>query len=132
MANDRAPHPVSVLVTKNRRQRAERRGRWGETIAALYLQLLGWRIVAKRVRTYAGEVDLIARRGRTTLFIEVKTRATSAELDLAIDRHRLSRVASAATMLAPRFARPGDDLRIDVILLAPWTLPRHIRNAWMG
>jgi putative endonuclease len=35
-------------------------------------------------------------------------------------------------MLAPRYGRPGDDLRIDVILLAPWSLPRHIRNAWMG
>ena len=114
------------------RKAAERRGRLGESLAALYLQLQGWRIVARRVRTHIGEVDLVARRGRTTLFVEVKTRATAAELDLAIDRHRLSRVASAATLLAPRFARSGDDLRIDVILLAPWTLPRHIRNAWMG
>lgn len=118
-------------MTRNRRA-AERRGRIGETAAALYLRLTGWRILARRVRTYAGEVDLVARRGRTTLFVEVKTRATAAELDLAIDRHRLSRVAAAANMLAPRFARPGDDLRIDVILLAPWTRPRHIRNAWMG
>ena len=114
------------------RHAAERRGRWGETVAALYLQLTGWRIVARRVRTRVGEVDLVARRARTTLFVEVKTRATRAELNLAIDRHRLSRVATAANLLAPRFARPGDDLRIDVILLAPWSLPRHIRNAWIG
>ncbi|WP_368039498.1 YraN family protein [Sphingomonas sp. ID1715] len=115
-----------------KRKAAERRGRLGETAAALWLNLQGWSIVARRVRTHAGEVDLIARRGRTTLFVEVKTRATRAELDLAIDQHRLSRVAAAATMLAPRFARPGDDLRVDVILLAPWSLPRHIRNAWIG
>jgi putative endonuclease len=115
-----------------KRQAAERRGRWGEALAALYLRLFGWRIVARRVRTPVGEVDLVARRGRTTLFVEVKTRATAAELDLAIDRHRLSRVAAAASMLAPRFVRPGDDIRIDVILLAPRALPRHIRNAWMG
>jgi putative endonuclease len=121
-----------VITPNRRRKAAERRGRWGEALAALYLQLTGWRILAKRVRTYVGEVDLVARRGRTTLFVEVKTRATGAELDLAIDAHRLSRVASAANLLAPRFARPGDDLRIDVILLAPWSLPRHIRNAWMG
>lgn len=114
------------------RKSAERRGRWGETLAALYLQIQGWRIVARRVRTRVGEVDLVARRGRTTLFIEVKTRATAAELDIAIDRHRLSRVAAAANLLSPRFARAGDDLRIDVILLAPWSLPRHIRNAWTG
>ena len=116
----------------NARKAAERRGHFGETVAALYLQLQGWRIVARRVRTHVGEVDLVARRRRTTLFVEVKTRATRAELDFAIDQHRLSRVAAAAGMLAPRFARPGDDIRIDVILLAPWSLPRHIRNAWMG
>jgi putative endonuclease len=114
------------------RKAAERRGRWGEALAALYLQVQGWRIVARRVRTRVGEVDLVARRGRTTLFVEVKTRATAAELDLTIDRHRLSRVAAAANLLAPRFGRAGDDLRIDVILLAPWSLPRHIRNAWTG
>jgi putative endonuclease len=115
-----------------KRKRAERRGRLGETFAALWLNLQGWSIIARRVRTPLGEVDLIARRGRTTLFVEVKTRATDAELDFAIDHHRLSRVAAAAAMLAPRFARPGDNIRIDVILLAPWSLPRHIRNAWIG
>lgn len=114
------------------RASAERRGRLGEIFAGLYLQLQGWRIVARRVRTYGGEVDLVARRRGTTLFVEVKTRATRAELDFAIDQHRLTRVAAAASMLAPRLARPGDDIRIDVILLAPWSLPRHIRNAWMG
>lgn len=114
------------------RQAAERRGRIGESIAALWLNLHGWRITARRTRTPVGEVDLIARRGRTTLFVEVKTRATRAERDVAIDEYRLSRVAAAAQMLVPRYARPGDDVRIDVILLAPWALPRHIRNAWMG
>ena len=114
------------------RKAAERRGRLGETFAGLWLGLQGWSIVARRVRTHAGEVDLVARRGRTILFVEVKTRATRAELDLSIDHHRLSRVAAAALVLAPRFARAGDDIRIDVILLAPWSLPRHIRNAWIG
>lgn len=114
------------------RKAAERRGRLGETAAALWLNLQGWRMVARRVRTAAGEIDLVARRGRTTLFVEVKTRATRAELDFAIDAHRLSRVASAVSILAPRFARPGDDIRIDVILIAPWSMPRHIRNAWIG
>jgi putative endonuclease len=114
------------------RKAAERRGRSGEIVAPLWLNVQGWSIVARRVRTPVGEIDLIARRGRTTLFVEVKTRATKAELDLAIDHQRLSRVAAAANMMAARFARPGDDIRIDVILLAPWSLPRHIRNAWMG
>lgn len=112
------------------RAAAERRGRRGETLAAWWLRLHGWRIVATRARTPVGEVDLIARRGRTLAFVEVKTRASEAELALAIDRHRLSRVARAAELLAPRFARPDDDIRVDVILLRPRAWPRHIVNAW--
>lgn len=109
---------------------AERRGRRGETLAAWYLRLKGWRIVGQRLKTPRGEIDLIARRGRTVAFVEVKWRATSAELDLAIDARRLARVAAAANALAPRHARDGDDLRIDVVLLAPGRWPRHIVNAW--
>lgn len=114
------------------RRAAERRGRRGETIAAWWLRVRGWRIIATRMRTPIGEVDLIARRGNTLAFVEVKTRASEAELAFAIDRHRLTRVARAAEMLAARYARPGDAIRIDVILVRPRALPRHIVNAWQG
>ncbi|MEO5587403.1 MAG: YraN family protein, partial [Novosphingobium sp.] len=107
---------------------AERRGRRGETLAAWYLRLKGWRIVAQRLKTPRGEVDLVARRGRTVAFIEVKWRGSAADLALAIDERRLRRVAAAAAALAPRYAGVGDDLRIDVVLLAPGRWPRHIVN----
>lgn len=111
--------------------RAEReaRGRRGEALAAWYLRLKGWRIVAQRVRTPRGEIDLVARRGKTLAFIEVKWRKSAAELDFAIDPYRLRRVAAAAEALSARYARPGDVQRIDVILVAPWTWPRVIANA---
>lgn len=115
-----------------KRQAAERRGRTAETIAAWWLRLHGWQIVARRVKTHLGEVDLVARRGRTVAFVEVKARASLAALDLALDRHRLARVAAAAQLLAPRFARPGDDLRIDALFVAPRRLPRHLPNVWLG
>jgi putative endonuclease len=112
--------------------RAEReaRGRRGERLAAWFLRLHGWRIVARRVKTPRGEIDLIARRGRTVAFVEVKWRAGSAELDTAIDAYRLRRVAAAVEAAAHRHARPGDTIRIDVLLLAPRRWPRHIVNAW--
>jgi putative endonuclease len=109
---------------------AERRGRRGEALAAWYLRLKGWRILGQRLKTPRGEVDLVARRGRPVAFVEVKWRATAQELGLAIDARRLARVAAAAEVLAPRYARGDDDLRIDVILLAPGRWPRHIVNAW--
>ena len=114
------------------RRRAEARGRRGERIAGWWLRLKGWRILDRRVRTPAGEVDLVARKGNLIAFVEVKMRATAAELDFAIDERRLSRVAAAAEVLMPRYAGPGDDIRVDVILLAPGMRPRHIENAWIG
>jgi putative endonuclease len=114
-----------------RRERAEWRGRRGETLAVWYLRLTGWRILAQRVKTRRGEIDIVARRGRTLAFVEVKWRARGADLGLAIDGWRLRRVAAAAEAVAQRFARPGDVTRIDVLLLAPRRFPRHIANAWM-
>lgn len=114
------------------RKAAEAAGRRGERLAGWWLRLKGWQILDRRVRTPAGEVDLVARKGTLVAFVEVKTRASAGELDFAIDERRLARVAAAAEVLMPRYAGPGDDIRVDVILLAPGTRPRHIENAWIG
>jgi putative endonuclease len=115
-----------------KRQAAEARGHWGETVAAWWLRLHGWRIIGRRVKLKVGEVDLIARRGRVVAFVEVKTRRSAAELDLAIDAHRLRRVAAATSALAHVYAPNGEDIRIDVMLIAPWSMPRHLVNVWHG
>ena len=91
------------------RQRAERRGRGAETVACWYLRLKGWRIVARRARVPGGEVDIVARRGRTLVFVEVKARTDLEAAALSITvvkrqrfaraaRHYLARHAWAATM----------------------------------
>jgi putative endonuclease len=114
------------------REEAEKGGRRAETIAAWWLRLKGWAILARRVRTPVGEVDLIARRGRTIAFVEVKARASAEQAAFALDDYRLRRVAAAAEALAHRYAREGDDLRIDAVLVVPGRLPRHLANVWMG
>jgi putative endonuclease len=114
------------------RKAAERRGRQAERIAAWWLRLKGWQILARRARTPLGEVDLVARRGSMVAFVEVKARASDDALNLAVDERRLARVAAAAEILWYDYGRPGDDMRIDVMLLAPGRPPRHLTNVWHG
>jgi len=114
------------------RQLAEQRGRGAETLAAAYLRLKGWRILARRARVPGGEVDIVARRGRTLAFVEVKARTTADAAGFALDQWRLRRVAIAAERLAPRFMREGDELRIDAIFIVPRRWPTHLTNVWQG
>ena len=71
----------------------------------------------------------MTRKARTAAFVEVKWRASAAALDQAIHSRRLRRAARAAEALVPRYAGPGDDVQIDVILVASGTWPRRIANA---
>ena len=112
------------------REIAERKGRRGEGWAALWFRLHGWRVLARRLKTPRGEIDLVVRRGRTVAFVEVKWRGAAEGLDTAIDEYRLRRVAAATEAVAHRYAGPADSIRIDVLLLAPGRWPRHIVNAW--
>lgn len=109
---------------------AEKRGRRGEAIAAWFLRLQGWRIVGERIKTPRGEVDLIVRRGKTVAFVEVKARTRRPDLATAIDAYRLRRVAAAAEILLPKYGKGTENMRIDVILVAPWRWPHHLRNVW--
>ena len=67
----------------------------------------------------------MARKGRTVAFVEVKWRASSAALDQAIDARRIAARGAGGRGLGARVrAGPGDDVRIDVILVAPWNAGR--------
>lgn len=110
---------------------ADKRGRDGEEEAARWLSEQGWEILARRVKTKSGEIDLIARKDGLVAFVEVKWRRRAADLATAIDEKRLARVAAAVAAVGHEYVAPGEDMRIDVILLAPGAFPRHIANAWM-
>lgn len=117
--------------TPEQRHEADSRGRQGEAAAAMWLVGQGWRILAERVKTKRGEIDLVAKRTGLVAFIEVKWRARAADLADAIDERRLARVAAAVELVWQNYATGGEDIRIDVILLAPGKKPTHIENAWM-
>ncbi|WP_374302141.1 YraN family protein [Ferrovibrio sp.] len=113
---------------RNRRNRA---GRRGESLAAWWLRLQGYRILARNWRHPAGEIDILARRGRLLVAVEVKWRAEqarAAEAIQAAQRHRIAQ--AAAVFLARQSDAAALSLRFDAVLLAPGRLPRHIRDAW--
>lgn len=108
--------------------------RWGlgaETAAAWLLRLKGWRILARRFSEGSGEVDLIALRGKTLAFVEVKARGTfdaAAEAVTPRQQARIRRGAEAFLARRPLYA--GYVVTFDVVLVAPRRLPKHIPNAF--
>ncbi len=117
--------------TRSARLGAELFGRRGETLAAWYLRLKGYRIVATRVKTPVGEIDLIASRFGVTAFVEVKARQSRVELGMALEAVNARRIARAAEYYVARHpALAGTPLRFDVIFLAPMMWPRHVKGAF--
>ena len=117
-----------------KRQAAYRRGRWGEALAAWLLRAKGFRILARDLRLPGGELDLVARRGKLLIFVEVKARgdlASAAEAVTPRQRQRIARAAEIFLSRNPQLA--GLDQRFDVILLSggrrlAW--PVHRPGAW--
>lgn len=110
---------------------AHRRGLGAERLCLWALRLRGYRILAQRYRTPVGEIDLIARRGRTVAAIEVKARADDARAAEAVLRKQRSRIARALEhFLQHRPDLADAALRFDVMLVAPRRWPRHLRGAW--
>ena len=106
-------------------------GHRGEALAAWFLRLKLYRVVQRRYKTPVGEIDLIAERFGTTVFVEVKARSKAvveAEALQAVNRSRITRAAQY--WLAHHPAKAGTNLRFDVIFLAPGRWPRHVINAF--
>lgn len=113
------------------RRQAYRHGLLAETAAAWLLRLKGYRILARRVRTPMGEIDLVARRGRTLAFVEVKARPTDGEAMEAVTARQARRLVGAARYwITTQDGGPAGDCRFDIVLVKPYLLPRHLPNAF--
>ncbi len=116
---------------KSRRQRAWRFGHLGETMAAWTLRLKGYRILASRFKTPVGEIDLICRRGKLVVFVEVKARRQQVTDDPPVSKKQQRRILHAAEAFIQRNPALADhDMRFDLMLVRPWAWPVQIRDAW--
>jgi putative endonuclease len=100
-------------MTYERQQTGSR----GEAIAAVALEARGYRVLARRYRTRAGEIDLVAQDGDTIVFVEVKARRSGefgdpVEAVTRLKQHRV--VAMAADYLA-RAGLAERPVRFDVV-----------------
>ena len=113
------------------RRAAERAGRRAEAVASLSLRLKGYRILARNWRSPAGEIDLIARRGRLLVFVEVKYRMRPAAAPPQATPRQWARIAcAAATFVAARPALHGHRWRFDLVQCAPRRWPKQVEDVW--
>ncbi|PZN94164.1 MAG: YraN family protein [Alphaproteobacteria bacterium] len=113
-------------VDSNSRRKNDKKGRRAESLAAWFLRAKGYRILARRARTPLGEIDLVALKGTTLVFVEVKARATLDSAIFALHPAALRRIEAASRVLAPRYAGNCTSSRIDAVLVRPWALPVHM------
>lgn len=114
-----------------RRRTSHARGLRAEALAALLLRLKGYRVLKVRYKTPMGEIDLIARRGRTLAIIEVKARAALDDAAEAIhmrNRQRVVRAAQHFLQAHPELAHLT--IRFDALLVAWYRWPKHLRHAF--
>ncbi len=119
----------SPLSRTQRGAEAHNRGLAAERIACWLLQAKFYRIAGKRVKTYGGEVDIVARKGKSLIIVEVKARQTLQGAAEAVSSKQWARLLRAGEILLTREPE-GASLRFDVVQVAPGRWPRHIKDAW--
>ncbi|AWZ02685.1 MAG: YraN family protein [Rhodobiaceae bacterium] len=120
---------MARLSKREKGAQAYDRGLWAERLARWLLWVKLYRIVGERVKTRGGEVDILARKGKTLIVVEVKARQTLEGAADAVTPKQWTRLLRAGEILLSR-EPDGTSLRFDVVHVVPGRWPRHIKDAW--
>jgi putative endonuclease len=110
-------------------------GQRGENIAATHLRKKGMRILSRNYKTVVGEIDIIARDGKTLVFVEVKTRAyDEPSPEEQINPAKMHQLSKAGRFYLSRYGQPQPPARFDVVAVV-WAngrepIIRHIEHAF--
>lgn len=119
-----------MKTTLTKRQEAEARGRNAERAAAWLLRLKGYNILHERFKCPVGEIDLIAQKRDTLVFVEVKARATEEDALYALTKRGQRRIEQAALYFLSKNEKQATlNMRFDVVLAYPYQM-KHLKNAW--
>jgi putative endonuclease len=118
------------MTGENRgRSLAQLFGADAERLALLLLILKGYWPMARHYRSGGGEIDLIVRRGRTIVAVEVKARRTAEEAAQAIGSAQISRITrSFNSFRAERRLDDNHIFRLDAVFVSPRRWPQHVKN----
>lgn len=123
---------TASLDTFRQARREERRARyrhglWAEVLAGIYLSVKGYRVLDRRYKTGAGEVDLVAVRGGLIAFVEVKARRTFEAAEYSISAKQSRRIRRAAMQWVKFNPRYRDaEQRFDALYVLPGAWPVHL------
>ena len=110
-------------------------GKIAELIARFYFRVKGYRILKKNYRSAlkipAGEVDFIALKNKTLVFVEVKKRRSTQIARYAIQQKQQKRIVNAAKLfIHQNKSFQNHNIRFDAVLIKlPFSIV-HIKNAW--
>lgn len=133
MADDATPlrRPSRKSTPSPERVAAFQTGISAESRACVYLIAKGYRILARRFRTPYGEIDIVARKRGLLAFVEVKARASLDDAAYSVTPQQQGRIVNAAQVwLSAHDDHAQLDMRFDVVLIAPKSLPRHLMAAF--
>lgn len=120
-----------ALSRQEKGHRAYTVGKLAEFLGFFLLRLKGYKILAHRLQTPVGEIDLLAQKNETIVLVEVKFRQKEQELFSAISPHQKKRLIRAAKYCQSRYNFSDKiTVRFDAILCSKWSFPLHLENIW--
>lgn len=106
-------------------------GIFAEILVIVYLRLKFYKILQRRYRSKLGEIDIVAKKGRTIIFIEVKARKNKNAIFEVLTKHQQERIVRSANyFMASNRKYNGYNARFDLVMVAPAFYIKHIKNAW--
>jgi len=125
------------MTKKSKKKKSYNFGIAAEFLAAIFLWLNFYRVVAMRYKNPKGEIDILAIKGNTLVVVEVKARQSFASGAESITAQKQKKISGAVEWLMAGRAKIAGlnnlserNIRFDVILIVPWRLPKHIKDAW--
>jgi putative endonuclease len=118
------------LIEINKKKLSYYFGLIAEKIAAWYLRICLYQIIAHRYKTKLGEIDLIARKKNTLIFFEIKARKDTALMEFITIRqkNRINRAAQHFLLYNPKYQK--FNIRFDAIIIDKFFLIKHFKNYW--